>query len=184
LSGLASREPRAASRSVVPEPGAVRSSRFAPNWPRGLGLSGPRLAAGLSRPGGDLIGISSLVNGCLPTMPTWRPRWQFPVPRQHRRDRTRRRPVTELDEQTVTRGLNEASQLACAATGLDARPAARRNRCFADSPLEEDGFEPSVPRQRTLFETAPFELAFPMGRERDRGFESLFLHRRVWLREF
>ena len=27
------------------------------------------------------------------------------------------------------------------------------------------GFEPSVPRQRALFETASFELAFPMGRE-------------------
>jgi hypothetical protein len=53
-----------------------------------------------------------------------------------------------------------------------------------DSSLEGERFEPSVPRQRTLFETAPFELAFPMGRERDRGFESLFLHRRVWLREF
>ena len=68
-------------------------------------------------------------------------------------------------------------------------PAARRSppfrdRKFADSPLEGDGFEPSVPRQRTLFETAPFELAFPTGRERDRGFESLFRHRRVWLREF
>jgi len=57
-------------------------------------------------------------------------------------------------------------------------------RFAADSPVEGAGFEPSVPRQRTLFETAPFELAFPMGRERDRGFESLFLHRRVWLREF
>jgi len=53
-----------------------------------------------------------------------------------------------------------------------------------DSLLEGAGFEPSVPRQRTLFETAPFELAFPMGRERHCGFESLFLHRRVWLREF
>jgi hypothetical protein len=53
-----------------------------------------------------------------------------------------------------------------------------------DSLLEGDGFEPSVPRQRTLFETAPFELAFPTGRERDRGFESLFCHHRVWLREF
>jgi hypothetical protein len=53
-----------------------------------------------------------------------------------------------------------------------------------DSPLEGEGFEPSVPRQRTLFETAPFELAFPTGRERDRGFESLFCHHRVWLREF
>jgi hypothetical protein len=37
--------------------------------------------------------------------------------------------------------------------------------------LEGEGFEPSVPRQRTLFETAPFELAFPTGRERDRGFD-------------
>ena len=35
----------------------------------------------------------------------------------------------------------------------------------ADLPLEEAGFEPSVPRKRTLFETAPFELAFPMPRE-------------------
>src|SRR6202035_5547699 len=42
------------------------------------------------------------------------------------------------------------------------------------SPLEGEGFEPSVPRQSTLFETAPFELAFPMPRE-DRGFESLLL---------
>jgi hypothetical protein len=57
-------------------------------------------------------------------------------------------------------------------------------RFALDSLLEGEGFEPSVPRQRTLFETAPFELAFPMGRERDGGFESLFLHRRVWLREF
>jgi hypothetical protein len=55
-------------------------------------------------------------------------------------------------------------------------------RFARDSPLEGAGFEPSVPRQRTLFETAPFELAFPM--ERHCGFESLFLHRRVWLREF
>ena len=47
------------------------------------------------------------------------------------------------------------------------------------SPLEGSGFEPSVPRQRTLFEAAPFELAFPMGRERDGGFESLFRHRRL-----
>jgi hypothetical protein len=60
-----------------------------------------------------------------------------------------------------------------------------QNERFAcDSALEGDGFEPSVPRQSTLFETAPFELAFLMGRERDRGFESPFLHRRVWLREF
>src|SRR5712671_6113993 len=28
-----------------------------------------------------------------------------------------------------------------------------------------EGFEPSVPRQRTLFETAPFELAIPTPRE-------------------
>jgi hypothetical protein len=35
-----------------------------------------------------------------------------------------------------------------------------------DSQLEGEGFEPSVPRQGTLFETAPFELAFPMGSER------------------
>src|SRR6202048_1487776 len=42
------------------------------------------------------------------------------------------------------------------------------------SPLEGEGFEPSVPRQSTLFETAPFELPFPMPRE-DRGFESLSL---------
>jgi class 3 adenylate cyclase len=34
-----------------------------------------------------------------------------------------------------------------------------RDRGFADSPVEGEGFEPSVPRQRTLFETAPFELA-------------------------
>jgi len=53
-----------------------------------------------------------------------------------------------------------------------------------DSALEGEKFEPSVPRQRTLFETAPFELAFPMGRKRDRRFKSLVLHRRVWLREF
>jgi hypothetical protein len=53
-----------------------------------------------------------------------------------------------------------------------------------DSALEGEGFEPSVPRQRTLFETAPGELAFPMGRKRDGGYKSLILHRRVWLREF
>src|ERR1700730_16473735 len=58
-----------------------------------------------------------------------------------------------------------------------------KTKFAADSALEAEGFEPSVPRQRTLFETVPFELAFPMGRERDRGFESLFLYRRVWLRE-
>src|SRR5258708_28741129 len=40
-----------------------------------------------------------------------------------------------------------------------------RSRFAGDSPLDGDGFEPSVPRQRTLFETAPFELAFPMPRE-------------------
>ena len=38
-------------------------------------------------------------------------------------------------------------------------------RFARDSPLEGDGFEPSVPRQSALFETAPFELAFPMPRE-------------------
>ena len=32
-------------------------------------------------------------------------------------------------------------------------------RFAMDSPLEGDGFEHSVPRQRTLFETGPFELA-------------------------
>jgi hypothetical protein len=64
------------------------------------------------------------------------------------------------------------------------RENAPKVRFAEDSPLEGAGFEPSVPRQRTLFETAPFELAFPMGRERHCGFESLFLHRRVWLREF
>ena len=46
--------------------------------------------------------------------------------------------------------------------------------------VEGAGFEPSVPRQRALFETASFELAFPMGRERHCGFESLFLHRREY----
>ena len=38
-------------------------------------------------------------------------------------------------------------------------------RFAADSPLEGDGFEPLGPRKRTLFETAPFELTFPMPRE-------------------
>ena len=33
-------------------------------------------------------------------------------------------------------------------------------RFAPNSPLEGEGFEPSVPRQRTLFETALFELAF------------------------
>ena len=32
-------------------------------------------------------------------------------------------------------------------------------RFAMDSPVEGDGFEHSVPRQRTLFETGPFELA-------------------------
>src|ERR1700719_1021640 len=50
-------------------------------------------------------------------------------------------------------------------------PKRARAKFAVDSLLEGEGFEPSVPRHRTLFETAPFELAFPTGRERDRGFD-------------
>jgi hypothetical protein len=49
-----------------------------------------------------------------------------------------------------------------------------------DSPLEEDGFEPSVPpakKDPPRRDVRPFQH-FPS--ERDRGFESAFLHRRVW----
>src|SRR5258707_5408741 len=54
-------------------------------------------------------------------------------------------------------------------------------RFAADSPLEGDGFEPSVPRERdNAFRASPSDLAFPM-RERDRGFESCSLQQRVSL---
>jgi hypothetical protein len=59
-----------------------------------------------------------------------------------------------------------------------------RNRKFADSPLEGDGFEPSVPRQ--VFLAAPsipaqftFRNINRLARDRDRWFESISLHRRI-----
>ena len=52
-----------------------------------------------------------------------------------------------------------------------------------NSPLDGDGFEPSVP-VRERFSRLPC-LSSPSGCcERDRGFEALFLDRRVWLRKF
>jgi hypothetical protein len=42
-----------------------------------------------------------------------------------------------------------------------------RDRKFADSSLEGDGFEPSVPRGDNIFETAPLEASKPAFWERD-----------------
>src|SRR5207302_8796613 len=64
---------------------------------------------------------------------------------------------------------------------LAARPIASLGpaRFAADSPLEEDGFEPSVPpakKDPPRRDIRPFQH-FPS--EKDRGFESVFLQRRV-----
>src|SRR6202043_4088466 len=48
------------------------------------------------------------------------------------------------------------------------------------SPLEGEGFEPSVPRAREdAFRACAVRPSPSPGRERDRGFESCSLHRRV-----
>ena len=63
------------------------------------------------------------------------------------------------------------------------RPFLQHHARTTDSPLEGVGFEPSIPR-RERFSRLPRLSSPSRCRERDRGFESLFLHRRVWLREF
>ena len=53
-------------------------------------------------------------------------------------------------------------------------------RFATDSPLEGDGFEPSVPRAREdAFRACAVRPSPSLGRERDRGFESCSLRRRV-----
>jgi hypothetical protein len=89
------------------------------------------------------------------------------------------------DFATLRRNPTNARRLSCARRGLatsaatwQAQPMtseptslrrhsslARSTQFTPDSPVEGDGFEPSVPRKRTLFETALFELALPMLRE-------------------
>src|SRR6266436_5241565 len=52
-------------------------------------------------------------------------------------------------------------------------------RFVDDSPLEEDGFEPSVPPEKRTHLVEMFDRSSTSLSERDRGFESVFLQRRV-----